>query len=152
MRNVQLFTSDGCTRKLRLFIVTVVTVLNSRVKSRPKRRKHACTNRSDRRQNTVKKPLLRSIRFLVMGADSACDFRCSICKKDGPAYAVRLRKIRQILAQNATTRPIGLSNRKMASVFNKKTQLSRAGLVCTAAAVRGTHKSTSTSSDRCVGL
>ena len=34
-----------------------------------------------------------------------------IWKSDGPS--------RQILAQNPTTRPIGLSNRKMASVFNQ---------------------------------
>ena len=35
-----------------------------------------------------------------------------------------------MLAQNPTTRPIGFSNRKMASVFNQvKIELSRAGLV-----------------------
>ena len=51
-------------------------------------------------------------------------------KKDGPAYAVRFCKTRrdkiylkirgprrQFLAQNPTTRPIGSSTRKMASVF-----------------------------------
>ena len=56
---------------------------------------------------------------------------------------------RQILAQNPTTRPIRLSNKKMASVFNQEknlTEQSRPGTT----AVRGTHKSTS--SDRCVGL
>ena len=39
----------------------------------------------------------------------------------GPKSVVRFwPKIRrQILAQNPTTRPIGLSNRKMASVFNQ---------------------------------
>ena len=37
---------------------------------------------------------------------------------------------RQLLAQNPTTRPIELSNRKMASVFNQvKISLSRAGQV-----------------------
>ena len=55
---------------------------------------------------------------------------------------------RQILAQNPTTRPIRLSNKKMASVFNQEknlTEQSRPGTT----AVRGTHKSTS--SDRYVG-
>ena len=74
----------------------------------------------------------------------ASDFYFAIWRKGGPAFADQFCKIRrdnnqiwesdgpsrQILAQNPTTRPIGLSNRKMASVFNQvKIQLSRAGLL-----------------------
>ena len=41
-------------------------------------------------------------------------------KSDGIKSDLRIRwPSRQILAQNPTTRPIGLSNRKMASVFNR---------------------------------
>ena len=82
-------------------------------------------------------------RLLCYPISNFC-FWFSIWKNDGPAHAFRFCKIRrnkisvenpmaqvrQILAQNPTTRPIGLSNRKMASVFNQvNIWLSRAGLV-----------------------
>ena len=52
-------------------------------------------------------------------------------KSDGIKSDLRIRWPNgQILPQNPTTRPIGLSNRKMAPIFNQvKILLSRAGLV-----------------------